>query len=83
MKTKNFFLIHMYLIRQRHYKTANWLLRKVIEDKRPSVVWHGLGNDSAWHVSGIAVLKEMEANGSKSLRSKQNKVGKKYQLFAE
>jgi hypothetical protein len=54
MKTKNFFLIHMYLVRQGHHKTASWLLRKVIEDKRPPVIHHGLGNDPAWHVSSIA-----------------------------
>lgn len=54
MKTKNFFLIHMYLTRKGCYETANWLLRKVIEGRRPSVIHHGLGNDPAWHVSGIA-----------------------------
>jgi hypothetical protein len=54
MKTKNFFLIHMWLVRQGYYDTANWLLRKVIEGNSPETIWHGLGNDSAWHVSGIA-----------------------------
>lgn len=44
----------MYLTRQGCYKTANWLLRKVIEDKRPPIIWHGLCNDAAWHVSSIA-----------------------------
>ena len=44
----------MYLTRQGDYKTANWLLRKVIEGRRPSVIHHGLGNDPAWHVSSIA-----------------------------
>jgi hypothetical protein len=54
MKTKNFFLMHMWLVRNGHYKTANWLLGKVIEGKRPAIVWHGLTNDAAWHVSSIA-----------------------------
>lgn len=54
MRTKNFFLIHMYLVRKGHYKTANWLLRKVIEENRPKSISHGLGNDEAWQVSCIA-----------------------------
>jgi hypothetical protein len=53
MKTKNFFLIHMYLVRRGRYKTANWLLRKVIEGKRPKMIWHGLYTDEAWAVSSI------------------------------
>jgi hypothetical protein len=54
MKTRNFFLIHAYLVRRGYYESARWLLGKVIEGRRPPVVWHGLGNDAAWHVSGIA-----------------------------
>lgn len=46
--------MHMWLVRNGHYKTANWLLGKVIEGKRPAIVWHGLTNDAAWHVSSIA-----------------------------
>jgi hypothetical protein len=47
-------MIHMYPVRQGHYKTANRLIGKVIEGNRPPVIWHGLSNDAAWHVGGIA-----------------------------
>lgn len=43
----------MYLVRRGYYDAASWLLRKVIEGKRPSIIWHGLSNDYAWHISGI------------------------------
>ncbi len=54
MKTTNFFLIHSYLVKRGYYKSANWLLRKVIVENRPSMIWHGLSNNEAWHISGIA-----------------------------
>jgi hypothetical protein len=54
MKTRNFFLIHMYLVRNGHYNIANWLLKEVVRGERPEFICCGLCNDYAWHVSSIA-----------------------------
>jgi hypothetical protein len=53
MKTNNFFLIHMFLVRKGYYKAANWLLREVIGGRRPRIISHSLSNDAAWQISHI------------------------------
>ncbi|GAB6121623.1 hypothetical protein [Dysgonomonas termitidis] len=53
MKTNNFWMIHMHLVRKGELAIASWLLRKVIEGNKPAIIYHGLSCDPAWFVSGI------------------------------
>lgn len=53
MKTNNFFLLHMYLVRKGNYETASWLLKKVIAGNRPRAISYGLWNDHAWRIGGL------------------------------
>ncbi len=49
MKTNNFFMLHLYLVRKGKLKEANWLLRRVIHN-RQSILTVGLYDDCAWSV---------------------------------